>query len=46
MITQWVKYVTWRDIALLLIGADLGSRVLRAGRAIFDLLIERLLSGA
>ena len=33
--TQWVKYVTWRDVALLLIGADLGSRVLRAFTSYF-----------
>ena len=44
MIPHWVKYVTWRDVALLLIGADLGSRVLRAVRAIFDLLIDQIVS--
>ena len=43
MTMRWVKYVTWRDIALLLIGADLGSRVLRALRTISDTLVERLL---
>ena len=42
MILQWMKYITWRDVALLLIGADLGSRVLRALRAGFDILIERI----
>lgn len=43
---QWVKYITWRDVALLLIGADLGNRVLRALRALFDMLIERISSGS
>ena len=43
---QWVKYVTWRDVALFLIGADLGNRVLRAIRAIFDVLIEGWLAGS
>ena len=42
---QWVKYITWRDVALVLIGADLGSRVLRAVRAGADVVIERLVSG-
>ena len=43
---QWVKYVTWRDVALLLIGADLGSQLLHAVRATFELLFTRFLSGA
>ena len=46
LMPQWVKYVTWRDVALFLIGADLGSHALRAMRSTFDLLFERWLSGA
>ena len=46
MIPQWSKYITWRDVALLLIGADLGSRVLRAVRAGADVLIEQISSGS
>ena len=42
MIPGWTKYITWRDVAILLIGADLGSRVLRGVRAIFDMLIDKV----
>ena len=43
---QWVKFVTWRDVAILLIGADLGSRVLRALREVSDMLIAQITSGS
>ena len=46
MIPQWSKYITWRDVALLLIGADLGSRVLRAVRAGADVLIDQITGGS